>query len=86
MQKHSFSTSPARRDVILQITAAFYRESSNRSTLGEEMRVSGGSEQNLFCSFHLYNPLLMNLSLLEMSGYITLMVELDIVQAGGRCY
>lgn len=77
MQKHSFSTSPAWRDVFLQITAAVYRESSNRGTLGEEMRV---------CSFHLYNPLLMNLSLLEMSGCITLMVELDIVQAGGRCY
>lgn len=81
-----FPTSPARRKVFLQITAAVYRGSSNRSTLGEEIRVSGGSEQNLFCSFHLYNPHLMNLSPLEMSGCITLMVELDIVQAGRRCY
>lgn len=74
------------RKVFLQISVPVYRESSNRSTLGEEMRVSGGSEQNLFRSFRLYNPLLMNLSLLEMSGCITLMVELDIVQAGRECY
>lgn len=40
------------RKVVLQITVVVYRKRSNRSTLGEEMRVSGGSEQNLFCSFH----------------------------------